>query len=480
MPKDEKLLQHRDESFYEWGPALDGLKQKLYNDEGNTFLVSAPFGWGKSSFTNILQNELENESNAEKVKWDINIIHTWKYELLDSGSVVSQLIFDLVNKYINKIELFKVNTERGVKVKKKNPLKEYGIVNFEIIKEHGKKVIDSYLKEKVGMTLTEIKEIHKTEPAKKLEKIGEELQKNYINSLRFYEEFLCSFLKEFELSPAHKNTRLIFIFRDCDRCNPENLLKIIDAIHHIDINNKIKFIIEADEATIKSILSKKYNLGDFFSLKHSADSNKIQLLNGYVNKIFNTIISIDIRKLSKSSILKYINKKTGNDFNDDSLITFHNIPEQFNQNYRFIKYQIEDVFINKLGKEIKDEQNQIIMINTLLHLHLLNQLFFNQLQSVSIPILALKGDARSMKNFITYEINNSIWTSGSKVYLDTDINSIITYSNSLLLNFNNQNISCIRFPDSFLPNVRMNYSDIINSFNDLIDKINFLWAKLNK
>ncbi len=477
MPRKEKLLNSRDESFYDWNSSLDGLKEKLKNDETNTILVSAPFGCGKSSFTNILINELKDEEKDSNIKWDINIIETWKYELLDSDSVVTQLIFDIINNYLSKIILYKLKIDKGVKVESYSALKKYDLINVDIIKKHGKNLLKSVLKKYTKLDYDKLIEIHKTALAKKLDEVGDSLKDNYISALEFYEEFVDAFLIDYNNSPKYKNSKIIFVFRDCDRCNPENLLKIIDAIHHLDVNDKIKFIVESDIDSIKAVLCMKYHLGDYPKINEYY-SLKGELINGYLNKIFETICIIDKKYLNKQRLLIYLNYQMKFEHKDYELLTFDDFTYDYKQNYRYVKYHFEKVLPNRLNKINNLNALNLIEINTLLYLYLLNEENNGNLIDVHLPKLSLKEEKRNLI-WLSYSTNNdNKWGFANKINMLVD-GAIIKYANSIYLIINEKKCKVIKFPENFFTDNSISLRTKMELLNQVIENINTSWKEMN-
>ena len=84
----EELLNSREESFFDWDNQLNSLMSKIKDNSNLCLMISAPFGWGKSSFTNILINELKSDKKKGWLKIYL-LEDVWKYELFESHEIIS-------------------------------------------------------------------------------------------------------------------------------------------------------------------------------------------------------------------------------------------------------------------------------------------------------------------------------------------------------------------------------------------------------
>lgn len=94
------------------------------------------------------------------------------------------------------------------------------------------------------------------------------------------------------LIPSDK--KIVIIIDELDRCNPKFAVDIIETIKHFYDNDKIIFLISSNNEQLSHTISKFY--GDYFDGY------------GYLNKIFNFIISLE--KVDVHTYINFVLKKT--------------------------------------------------------------------------------------------------------------------------------------------------------------------------
>ena len=498
----EKLLNSREESFFDWDSQLDGLKERLRNNECKCVLISAPFGWGKSSFTNILRNELLEENKKKKFKekpWDVGIIETWRYELLNPENVVPQLIYDildsfftfLIEKYLpEEITLDRKELHRFLTFDD-GKIKQYSV---EFIKEY----LNTRFKKKHGIDLRNIeaiaKDIHESTFIKKIKTLKLDLEKNYLFALEFYKEFLETFLIDLFNVTENKNPKIVLIFRDCDRCSPENLLKIIDCLYHFHLDDRIKFIIEGDEDTIKSILCNKYHLGDYFDLleeNKSANYKKFQILDGYLDKIFDTTrIILNNSSINKKRLMDYLNNCYNSNFEKENYLNIDQLSQELKLNYRFIKNHIEEIVRRRLKEKTLLDKVDEIELNAIIILHIVNDLSSQAFKDFILPkIQFLRNDFRDEPKKLRYKI----WDKDKQDYSDKfnskeiivsemTIEKLENFVNSVQLKYSPKyyvNVFNFECSDYFRSNRDRDLKEVLEEINSKIDSINKKWISFN-
>ncbi|MBI9039564.1 MAG: hypothetical protein JEY97_15655 [Bacteroidales bacterium] len=493
----EKLLEKREDSFYDWSLLLDKINKKIQSNECSCILVSAPFGWGKSSFTNIVKNELKKRRNPlnDKKEWEICVINTWKYELLEQGDVVSQLIFDILDNFFKTlfIKYLKPDLKEKLKAATSQIISKPFLINI------GKDLVKTAIANlpiNIDVDLSSYEKFFKNPFFQKCDEIKSIIKENYISVIDIYKELSMAFLEEISKdSNETKNINIILIFRDCDRCSPENLLKIIDILHHINIDEKIKFIVEADENTIKSILCKKYHFGDYFSLKNdkidpNRHSEKFETLNGYLDKIFDERISLERQNLNKSKLKEYLNNLFGNKIINEESITFDAITKAYHINYRFIKNQIEDVFLKRLNNIPNLIIENAYELNALILLHLVNEIDNKSYERVIFPKIMNKPSGKE-SNKLLYSVDNNISIKNNLIKKFgfsnkalKPLNQFNSLSNIDIFNSiyihppNNQRIMLFNFEignDSVIRHYSKTSSDLVSNINDIINSVNEKW-----
>jgi len=498
----EKLINSREESFFDWNSQIDSLKERLRNNECRCVLVSAPFGWGKSSFTNILRNELLEENKRKKFKekpWDISIIETWRYELLNPENVVPHLIYDILDSFFQ--FLIEKYLPEEITLDRKE-LYRFLTFNDEKIKQYSIAFIKEYLnarfKKKYSLDLKNLekiaKSIHESTFIKKLKTLKLDLEKNYLFALDFYGEFLETFLIDLSNVTENKNPKIVLIFRDCDRCSPENLLKIIDCLYHFHLDERIKFIVEADEDTIKSILCSKYHLGDYFDLSKEpkdGDYKKFQILDGYLDKIFDTTrIILNNSTIDKRKLMLYLSNCYENNFVNESTFNLEQLSQDLKINFRFIKNHIEDIVKKRLQKNNSLDKVDSIELNAIIMLHIVNELSSQEFNNFILPKISKFGDRYENKpQKLIYKIwdqdkqgFSNKFHSKDMILGDNTIEKLETFVNSLQLKCSPKHLVKIfsfNCSDYFKSNRDRDLQEVINEINLKIDSINEKWSSFN-
>lgn len=474
MPRTEKLLNSREESFYEWGVLIDGLKLKLTNNESSCVLISAPFGWGKSSFTNIVAQELKEENIKNELKWLSYSIEAWKYELLDSATVVEQLIFELINK-----QLLALYEDVSLTEKTAKKLSNAFDANKEVFVGVFKSATKTILKNKLGLELDikDFKKVYSDKFIKELRELSKKLDMSYISTIEFFKKFMEAI---FTTGTAKQNIRILFILKDCDRCSPENLIRIIDCIHHLDVDDRIKFLVEADIETINSILCQKYNIGKYTEINKEPEqpTNKHGklVLSGYIDKIFDHTVVLERQNLKKEKICDFLNHTLSiNAFSPPS-ITIDRLTSNLSISHRYIKNKLSDDFVKRaklVGVDLKTLN--VFVLNTLMILFIVNERSHQKINSMFVPTFVNVPRSNELK----YEITSGsfFYTGISKLnYAPHYSDEFINYLNSLNIKIDDRTHSLFNYRHEDFSGFTFNQG--IQKVNENITAINTTWKKL--
>lgn len=474
MPRTEKLLNSREESFYEWGGLIDGLRLKLTNNESSCVLISAPFGWGKSSFTNIVAQELKEENNKNELKWLSYTIEAWKYELLDSATVVEQLIFELINK-----QLLAVYEEFCITEKTVEKLNSVFEANKEVFIGVLKSATKTVLKNKFGLELEvkDFKKVYKDKFLKEIKELSKKLDKNYISTIEFFKKFIEAI---FTTGSAIQNLRILFILKDCDRCSPENLIKIIDCIHHLDVDDRIKYLVEADANTIKSIICQKYNLGNATEILKSQEHPDLRhaklVLNGYLDKIFDHVVELERVKLNKEKMCNFLNQTLEAPIFYPRSITVERLTSNFAISLRFIKNKLADDFVKRsklAGIELKTMN--VFVLNALIILFIVNELYHQKVCFLVIPPLSHNNRSNELK----YEIDTaSLLNTGiSKItYPLHKSDEFFNFLNNINIKIEGRTTGLFSYSGEDFNSITL--EQICRQVNENITTINSAWKKI--
>mgnify|MGYP006071774549 FL=1 len=114
-------------------------------------------------------------------------------------------------------------------------------------------------------------------------------ENSVVNNIRM---FRAEFEKQIELT---KYYRIVVLLDDLDRCQPEHIIEILEAIKLFLSVNKVTFIIAADENVIQYSIKKKYPQMEGF---------KFELDKEYIEKLIQ--LPITVPELSEKDIQNYL------------------------------------------------------------------------------------------------------------------------------------------------------------------------------
>lgn len=251
--------------------------KSIADSESLNIAIDSSWGSGKSTFLEMWENKLKtlkNENGQEL--FEIVRYNAWKNDFLDNP--IESIIYTIVNSKLFKDQ----NQNKQIK---------------ESLIENSGKVIKSFIKsgtqilagEFIGEFIESL--INQTENFVSDLNDSKSVYKNlYTNYNNFFES--VDVIKNL-LEPITKDTPIIFIIDELDRCKPIFAIKILESIKHIfDIKN-ITFIFALDMQQLSCSVKSIYG-------------NEIDA-NGYLAKFFDYI-----SKLPKPDLDLYIKYLTEN------------------------------------------------------------------------------------------------------------------------------------------------------------------------
>jgi len=277
--------------YLDYGYLVHTLNIIILNKElsPSTIGVYGDWGSGKSSLLNISKETLEKEKDVLCISFN-----AWLFESYEDAKIA------LMNSILAEIEVKATLSEKGKRLLKKL----YSNIDVMKIASKGVKYgIDFFLTGGVG-TAAEIgigglRKIVETVAKGKLasisdEEIEEAFNKNFgkSNILTTIKSFHCDF-KEL-LEDTKLNTIVIYI-DELDRCSPDTILDVLEAIRLFLFTDKTSFVIGADERHISYAVKRKFE---------EIEGNQIDIGKEYLEKLIQ--YPIRIPRLNQSNVEHYI------------------------------------------------------------------------------------------------------------------------------------------------------------------------------
>lgn len=326
------------------------------NKEHKTYTLAlyGKYGTGKTYFLNFLQNFIEGEHKDFDFKNNFKIlrINAWQDDVLNNPILsIGLSILDSID-------------EKNIKKSFKDTLSKFTTIATKVGKNSlpviGKSFFNLLL-DKLSIK-EESKEIIKEIKDACLDKdFLEQLQQNNIDEeYKNYKKYIQNIQNALEqyiesLNKNQKNTKLLIVVDELDRCRPDYAVEFLEAINHIyDVENMV-FLIAVDDNNLKSSMKVVYGLSmDFdsyikkffdyhFDLRNIDDNidlkkyikNKIKEENVCINKIY--VNNIDIRA-TFGSYFTFDEKDFINYISYLFIDLFKLNLREINYAFRFIKY----------------------------------------------------------------------------------------------------------------------------------------------
>ena len=259
----------------------------------STIGVYGDWGSGKSSLLNISQEILNKEKEVLCISFN-----AWLFESYEDSKTA------LMNNILAEIESKTTLTSEG-----KNLLKKlYSNIDFMKLASKGVKYgLDFFLTGGIGAT-TELgvgglKKIIETVAKDKVSSISEEdLEKSINESVGRRNIFwnltttIKSFHSDFKDLLEDTKLRTVVIYIDeLDRCSPDTILDVLEAIRLFLFTDRTSFVIGADERHISYAVKRKFE---------EIEGNQIDIGKEYLEKLIQ--YPIRIPRLNQSNVEQYI------------------------------------------------------------------------------------------------------------------------------------------------------------------------------
>ncbi len=265
------------------------------NKEHKTYTLAlyGKYGTGKTYFLNSLQNFIEGEHEDFDFKNNFKIlkINAWQDDVLNNPilSIGLSILDSIDEKNIKKSfkDTLSKFTTIATKVGK-NSLPVIGKSFFNLLLDK------LYIKEESKEIIKEIKDacLNKDFLEQLQQNNIDEEYKNYKKYIQNIQNVLGQYIES--LNKNQKNTKLLIIVDELDRCRPDYAVEFLEAINHIyDVENMV-FLIAVDDNNLKSSMKVVYGLSmDFDS---------------YIKKFFD--YHFDLRNVDNNiDLKKYIKNK---------------------------------------------------------------------------------------------------------------------------------------------------------------------------
>lgn len=277
--------------YLDYGYLIHTLNRIILNKElsPSTIGVYGDWGSGKSSLLNISKEILEKKDGVLCITFN-----AWLFESYEDAKTA------LMNSVLAEIESKATLTAKG-----KGLLKNlYSNIDFMKVASKGVKYgLDFFLTGGIG-TATElgvdgIRKIIETVAKDKLTSVSDKeieaslkssLEKS--NILTTIKSFHCDF-KEL-LEDTKLNTVVIYI-DELDRCSPDTILDVLEAIRLFLFTDKTSFVIGADERHISYAVKRKFE---------DIEGNQIDIGKEYLEKLIQ--YPIRIPRLNQTNVEHYI------------------------------------------------------------------------------------------------------------------------------------------------------------------------------
>lgn len=234
--------------------------------------VYGDWGSGKSSIMSISQESLRRRDGNILI---INF-NAWLFE--DYGDAKNTVI----NCILDQIEL-RIKDEDSLKIKIQNLKKSINVVDITMsMIKNSSTIISSIMN---PLNIAEIVNSTGSDAVTAIEKIKDNYEK--ITSHESLRNDIAKFRDEFgQLIDNSKITRVVIYVDEMDRCLPDTILEIFEAMRLFLFNGKVAFVFGADERQISYAIRQKYT-DSIFEAEH-----KINIGKEYLEKIIQYPIRI--------------------------------------------------------------------------------------------------------------------------------------------------------------------------------------------
>lgn len=219
--------------------------------------IDSPWGTGKTTFINMWNEALENESWITKLKEEIpdidkyTEIKTHNYNAWENDDWDDALV-PIINKFSNKV----VSQDKlNVALK---------TVSLRLTKKVGVGLLLSVLKNKFGINVEDVLKSAQESGVTESLKNGYNVAIDKYSLLEDYQEFITAktvLFDELNSLSEGKNEINIFFIDELDRCKPDFAIKTLEAIKHFVNMDKFIYIIAVDFEQLSHSIKTVYGNG---------------------------------------------------------------------------------------------------------------------------------------------------------------------------------------------------------------------------
>ncbi|MGZ5541096.1 MAG: KAP family P-loop NTPase fold protein [Bacteroidia bacterium] len=350
MPYTDSYSKNPAFNFQAYADGLVEVACKATEDKHSSSFTVGIFGsWGdgKTTLMRNIEKCFNERSSDEEKNYKTLWFNAWKYDKKESiwGAFIQSMLIEIINEGTLSEEL-------------KRTAENILLSTLDLTIDLSKKIILSYIKDKTGMEIDNIKNDDF------LELKGE----SYINfnELTKYYESINKFEQDFKKLLSHhvgENGKLIVFIDDLDRCLPENSISILESLKlYFDISNCI-FFIGIDRRTIEQAVLYRYSNYKDVSFSGKEYLEKMIQLNFFLPQKTQADIGTYLRNEYSRIATSIDDSDTLNDLWTPIFIATQN-------NIRKIKqFLIAWYLIKNLNENINGDEKQLALL-------LLIQMFF--------------------------------------------------------------------------------------------------------
>ena len=207
--------------------------------KGCMFTIDGQWGCGKSFILDMFEKQLSLIQDPTDLDDRYIIFHynCWQYDFYDEPAIaIISAIKDEIEKYNKVFATLPEEIQAG----------------FEVAKDLGKKLLNSYLKTKFGINFMEWFEKVKE---KKEEIIEEKILESEYDVYYHFKEALDS--TKDQLKEISKDKTVILVVDELDRCLPQYAIKVLERLHHFfDEDSNIIVILATDRKQLERTVEK--------------------------------------------------------------------------------------------------------------------------------------------------------------------------------------------------------------------------------
>lgn len=277
-----------------------GLVDFLEKDKNFCLSLNGEWGSGKSFVLSMIEEKLSQKSEYIVIKYD-----AWE------NSFYHEPLIAILSCVIDCLE------------SKLSKMKGYGKVAVEVGKSKVKEIVEKLSESggKIGFVAKLIKDLTEIVPNFKNVSLATDTKDAQLEIFRSYKSLLLE-VKELlnkltkKVFVENKQTKLVILVDEIDRCLPDEQLKILERLHHLfDVKN-CTVIVAMNQICVVKTIQTIYGVDGYeylrkffdftFNLETSASEYLLNLLRNFADSLNVTNNIIDKPKIKKSIYAAYV------------------------------------------------------------------------------------------------------------------------------------------------------------------------------